>query len=107
MTRAELGRELAEGEVLGALADQAERRDVPERGRAAVAEDDLVALGQAEQLGQALADGADEVLDRRLAVGGAEHGAAEGGEVVDLLGADLGGAGAEAAVRGAAGRRGW
>ena len=33
--------------------DQAERRDVPERGRAAVAEDDLVAVGQREQLAQA------------------------------------------------------
>ena len=46
----ELRRELAEGQVLALLADQPERRDVPERGRAAVAEHDLVALGQREQL---------------------------------------------------------
>ena len=44
----ELRRELPEAEVLGALADQAEGRDVPERRRPAVAEDDLVALGQRE-----------------------------------------------------------
>ena len=36
-------------QVLALLADQPERRDVPERGRAAVAEHDLVALGQREQ----------------------------------------------------------
>ena len=96
----ELARELAEGEVLGALADQAEGGDVPERRRAAVAEDDLVALGQGEEVAQALADLADEVLDRRLAVRGAEHRAAEGGEVVELLGAHLGGAGAEPSVGG-------
>ena len=96
----ELARELAEGQVLGALADQAEGGDVPERGGAAVAEDDLVALGEAEQLGEALAHRADEVLHRRLAVRGAEHRAAERGEGLELLGADLGRAGAEPAVGG-------
>ena len=39
----ELGGELPEHQVLAALADQAEGRDVPERRRAAVAEDHLVA----------------------------------------------------------------
>ena len=42
----ELRGELAEGQVLAALADQAEGRDVPERGGAAVAEHHLVAVGQ-------------------------------------------------------------
>ena len=37
-------------QVLALLADQAEGRDVPERGGAAVAEHDLVAVGQREQL---------------------------------------------------------
>ena len=68
VTDAELRRELAEAEVLGAFAHQAERRDVPERRRAAVAEDDLVALGQGEELGQALADVADQARTGRLAV---------------------------------------
>jgi len=86
--------------VLGSLPDQAERGDVPEGGRPAVAEDDLVAVGEAEQLGEALAHGAHEVLDRGLSVGGAHHGAAEGGEVLQLLGAHLAGAGAEAPVAG-------
>ena len=98
--RGELRGELAEGEVLGPLAHEAERRDVPERRRAAVAEDDLVALGQAEQVGQALPDRADEVPDRGLAVRGAEQRGAQAGEVVDLLGSHLGGPGAEPAVLG-------
>ena len=50
------------------LLDQPERRDVPERRGAAVAEHDLVAVGQREQLGQPLADPADDVADRRLPV---------------------------------------
>ncbi len=47
--RGELARELAEAEVLRALAHQPEGGDVPERRRATVAEDDLVAVGKAEQ----------------------------------------------------------
>ena len=43
---ANLRGELAEGQVLAPLADQPEAGDVPERRRAAVAEHDLVALGQ-------------------------------------------------------------
>ena len=37
-------------EVLAPLFDQAESRHVPERRRAAVAEHDLVAVGEAEQI---------------------------------------------------------
>ena len=46
----ELLRELAEGQVQRAPLDQPEGRGVPEGGRAAVAERDLVAVGQREQL---------------------------------------------------------
>ena len=72
----ELRRELAEHEVLAALLDEPERGDVPEHRRAAVAEHDLPAVGQAEQVGQPGAHGADELLDRRLAVRRAHHASA-------------------------------
>ena len=49
----ELRGELAEGAVLAARLDQAERGDVPECGRTAVAEDHLVAVRQGEELGEA------------------------------------------------------
>ena len=70
--RGELRRELAERQVLRPVPDQAERGDVPERGGAAVAEDDLVAVGQREQRGQAVADPLDQRRDRGLPVRGAE-----------------------------------
>ena len=44
----ELRGELTEGQVLALLSDQAERRDVPEGGGAAVAEHHLVAVGEAK-----------------------------------------------------------
>src|SRR5690606_41562906 len=69
----ELAAELAERAVLAALLDEAEGRGVPERRRATVAEDDLVALGQAEQLREPLADASHEVLHGRLAVRSAEE----------------------------------
>ena len=50
----ELGGELAEAEVLALAVDQPEGGGVPEAGGAAVAEDHLVAVGQGEQLGQAV-----------------------------------------------------
>ena len=53
----ELRRELAEHEVLAALLDEPERGDVPEHRRAAVAEHDLPAVRQPEQVGQARPDG--------------------------------------------------
>ena len=49
------------------VADQAERRDVPEQRRAAVAEHDLPIVGQAEQ-GRCRREPAHHVFDRRLAV---------------------------------------
>ena len=68
VTGGELLRELAEGQVQGALAHEAGGGGVPEGGRSAVAEDDLVAVGQREELAQAGAHAADELPDRRLAV---------------------------------------
>ena len=79
--------ELTEGEVLALLADQPEGGDVPERGRAAVAEDDLVALGQAEQGRPAVADPADGLLHRGLPVTGAHERGAGGGQRVERAGA--------------------
>ena len=52
----ELGGELAVGEVQRAALDQAEGGGVPEGGGAAVAQRDLIAVGQREQLAQAGAD---------------------------------------------------
>ena len=94
----ELGRELAEHEVLAAPLDQAERGDVPEHRRAPVAEHDLPARRQAEQVGQPGPDRADEPLHGLLAVGRPEDGPAGGEQVVELLGAHLRRAGAEASV---------
>jgi hypothetical protein len=64
------------------------------------AEHDLVVVGQREEVADALAHPAHEVLDRGLAVGGAEQGGAGGGEGLDRLGADLGRTCSEAAVGG-------
>ena len=72
--RGELRRELAEAQVLAAPLDQPEGGGVPERGRAAVAEQDLVAVGQREQLGQPVAQLADREAHRGLAVAGAQVG---------------------------------
>ena len=96
----ELAGELAEGQVLALLLDQPERRDVPERRGAAVAEDHLVAVGQREQLGEPLADPADHVADRRLPVRRTHQRRAGGGERVEVGGLDLGGSGPEPPVGG-------
>ena len=96
----ELRGELPEGQVLALALDQPEGRHVPERRGAAVAQHDLVAVGEREQLGQSRADPAHDVADRRLAVRGAHQarpGRREGVEVARL---DLGGTCAEPAVRG-------
>ncbi len=98
--RGELRGELAEGEVLGLPLDQTGGRDVPEGGGAAVAQDHLVPLGEGEEVPEALAHRADQVLDRGLAVRGSEQGGTGGGEGVQRLGPHLGGARAEASVGG-------
>ncbi|SKW35994.1 Uncharacterised protein [Mycobacteroides abscessus subsp. abscessus] len=82
------------------LADQAERGGIPEQRGAAVAEDHLVAVGSGEQLLEALADAAHEVLDGCLPVRGTEKGSAGSHERLQLFGAHLGGAAAKASVGG-------
>jgi aspartate aminotransferase len=96
----ELGGELAEDEVLAAALDEAEAGDVPERGGAPVAEHDLPARGQREQLGELVAQRAHQVLHRGLAVRGAEIGVAGCGQRRDGFGANLGRPAAEAPVAG-------
>ena len=59
-----------------------------------------MAGGQAEELREALPHRAHELLHRRLAVGGAEQAGPGARHGLDLCRADLGGAGAEAAVGG-------
>ena len=96
----ELRGELAVGEVQRALADQAERRGVPERRGAAVAEDDLVARGQrrtAPRGPPAPAPTSDFTGFCRCEV---PMKAARGGQRGELLGAHLGGSAAEAPVGG-------
>ena len=103
----ELGRELPEGGVGAAPLDQAEGGQVPEQGRAAVAQHHLVPVGQPEQLGQPGPDRADQVLDRGLAVRGAEQRGAGGRQRVHRIRSDLGRPAAEAAVAGKQVTRGW
>src|SRR5204863_5976815 len=76
----ELGGELAEAEVLGPTLDEAERGSVPEGRRAAVAEDDLVALGEREELGHALPQATHYGLHSGLTMAGAQVGWSGGGE---------------------------
>src|SRR5699024_7670799 len=88
------------GRMRGAAADEAEGGDVPVPGGSAVSEHHLVAFGQVEQIGQAGADAADEVLHRSLAVAGAQHRRCGLVECLDLGGADACRAGAVASVGG-------
>ena len=96
----ELGRELAEAQVLAAPVDQPEGGGVPERRGAAVAEQHLVAVGEREQLGEPVAQGAHLELHPGLPVRGAEVVAAGRGQRLHRLGPHLGGPAAEAAVGG-------
>ena len=98
--RGELAAELAEHEVLTAVLDQAEGRGIPERRRSAVADDHLVARGNAEQLGEVRAHVADEVLHGRLAVRGAQERRTAGDQRLELRAAHLRGAASEASVGG-------
>ena len=87
--RRELGRELPERQVLAAALDEAERGDVPEARGAPVAEHDLVAVGEREQLAQPAPQPAHHRLHRGLAVAGAEIARPRRRQRGDLLGADL------------------
>ncbi len=95
----ELLRELAVGEVEGALAHEPGGGGVPEGGRAAVAERHLVAAGQREEVGEAAPHPGDQVAHRRLAVGSADQVRALG-QRRQRLWAHLRGAAAETAVGG-------
>ena len=94
----ELRGELADHEVGAALGDQAERRRVPEQGRAAVAEEHFVAVGEREEIGEPAADPADDRTDAFLAVAGAEEPGRGVGERGDGLVANLRRAGPESSV---------
>ena len=72
--------ELAVTQVQPALADDACDHRVPEGGRPAIAEQDLIAVGQLEQLAQPAAYPRDHLLDGLLSVRRAHDGAARGGE---------------------------
>ena len=82
------------------LPDETERSGIPERGGTTVAEDDLVALGEREQVFQTTAHASDDVLDGLLPVAGAEHGRTDVDQGLQLLGANLGRAATEASVGG-------
>jgi hypothetical protein len=97
---AELGAELAEGEVLAAVLDEAEGSGIPECGGSTVAHNDLVALGQREELVEAGTNAADEIFYGSLAVGGAHDLRACGTQIVELRLTDLGRAAAESSVSG-------
>ena len=99
-TLGELGRELPEGGVQRTLLDEAGDEAVPEGVGAAVAEHDLVAVGQLEQLGQAVAKGADHEAYGTLPVRGAHHLGRGVHHGLDLLGPHLRRTGAEPAVGG-------
>ena len=96
----ERGRELAEGQVLTPPVDQPEGGHVPEQGSATVAQGDLVAVGQGEQLTQAGPYPADHRADRRGPVAGAQVGPGVGGQGVHGALGDLRRPAAEAAVAG-------
>ncbi len=96
----ELRGELPEAQVLAALVDQAEGGHVPEAGGAPVAQHHLVAVGQRQQLGQAVAQLRHREADTRLAMAGAQVAGGHAGQRVHRLGTDLGGAAAEPAVGG-------
>ena len=86
--------------MLGLLLHEAEGCNIPERGGTADAEDNLVALGRAEELAEALADRAHEVLDGGLPVGRAQNGFRRRRERIDLFLPDLGWPGSEPSVPG-------
>ena len=94
----EARRELAKDKVLTLLANESEGRRVPEYGRATVAENYLVAVGELEQLAQACANATDQLANRFLPMRRAQQLWGRGDQCVDCLWADLGGSAAKATV---------
>src|ERR1019366_1179010 len=97
-TRGELGRELTEAEMLALDFDEPERGRVPEAGRSAVAQHDLVAIGEREELAESSTHPPYLRLDGLLPVAGAEVRGRDLGQRSDLLGSHFGRACTEAAV---------
>ena len=95
----ELLRELAVGQVEGAVAHQPGGGCLPKGGRAAVAERDLVTVGQREEIAEPVADAADQVADGSLTMRGPHH-VGLLGERGQRLGADLRRPAAKTAVLG-------
>src|SRR4051812_14183845 len=93
-----LRRKSTERQVLRLLLDQAERSDVPECCRPAVAEHDLVAVRRAEHRREPLADTSYDALHTLLAVRRPEVRRPGGREGSQLLRAHLRRTGPEAAV---------
>ena len=79
----ELGGELAEGQVLTALPDQPEGRRVPEGGRATVAEDHFIAIGQREEFAESAAHTPHGLADGSLTVRRAQQRGSGGGKSVE------------------------
>ncbi len=96
----ELRGELAEGQMLALAVDEAEGGRVPKAGGAPVPEGHLVAVGQGEEVAEPVPQAAHHRLDRLLPVAGPEEVTGPGRQAGDGLGADLGGARAEAPVGG-------
>ena len=76
--------------------DEARAGHVPKCGGTAVAQDDLVVAGDRQKGAQSVLQRGDHASHGRGAVGGAHE--ERGGERLDLCGAHLGGAAAEASV---------
>ena len=95
----ELGRELAEAEMLAAPVDQPEDRRVPEHRRSAHAEEHLVAVGELEQVGDTDADAPHDRLHALAPVARAEVRRRRRRQRGDGLVADLRRTGSEAPVR--------
>ena len=95
----ELLGELAVDEVQRAMPDEPAGGGVPERGRTPVAEHDLVAVGECEQVAQTVADPPNEVLDRCLAVR-RSHQIVPSSQSSQCLGTHLGRSAAETPVGG-------
>ena len=88
--------ERAPGTERCAGGDEARAGHVPERGGAAVAQDDLVVVGDRQEGAQSFLQRGNHASHGRGAVGGAHE--EWRGQCLDLRGAHLGGAAAEASV---------
>ena len=96
--RGELRAERAPGAERRARGDEARAGHVPECRGAAVAQDDLVVLGDRQEGAQSFLQRGDHASNGGSAVGGSHE--ERRGKCLDLRGAHLGGAAAETSVSG-------